>query len=128
MYLINMVLKNWNISQTNIKDKIWKIKNVENKIPDVSGLGINTAFNTKIREVEKTYYGYDKHITTNKFDKFSGVIFNENFILKIATNTDLASVEQRPIANPKENLKIFFLAGINYKYFSIILPKMSVYI
>ena len=52
MLPIKEFLKNRNIGQIN-KLQINKIKNAQNKIPDVSGLVSNAAFNTKIAEVEK---------------------------------------------------------------------------
>ena len=40
-----------------------KIKDVENKIPEVSGLATNTAFNTKIGEVENKRADVSKVVT-----------------------------------------------------------------
>ena len=70
--------------------------------PEVSGLVTNTVFNEKILEVEKTYYDHDEHITTNKFNKFPGAIFDEKLKAKLAT---IASVEQRAIENDKKDKK-----------------------
>ena len=48
---------------------------LKNKTPDVIGLVTNTAFNTKVEEVEKNP-DYTKYITDNEFNKFSGEIFD----------------------------------------------------
>lgn len=48
---------------------------LKNKTPDVIGLVTNTAFNTKVGEVEKNP-DYTKCITDNEFNKFSGEIFD----------------------------------------------------
>ena len=49
---------------------IEEIIEVENKLPDVSGLVTTTAFNTKIAEVENEISDYAKYITTFEFNKF----------------------------------------------------------
>ena len=48
---------------------VWKTKisEVENKIPDTSGLVNTTVFNTKITEVENKIPDNSRYITTKEF-------------------------------------------------------------
>ena len=48
-----------------------KISEVENKIPDTSGLVATTVLNTKIREVENKIPNNSKYITTQEFNKLT---------------------------------------------------------
>lgn len=78
---------------------------LKNKTPDVIGLVTNTAFNTKVGEVEKNP-DYTKCITDNEFNKFSGEIFDAKLKKsKLVANRDLANVEQRVIENKKQKNK-----------------------
>ena len=78
---------------------------LKNKTPDVIGLVTNTAFNTKVGEVEKNP-DYTKCITDNEFNKFSGEIFDAKLKKsKLVANGDLANVEQRVIENKKQKNK-----------------------
>ena len=43
-----------------------KISEIENKVPDTSGLVTNTLLNTKIGEVEKKIPDHAKYITTSE--------------------------------------------------------------
>lgn len=78
---------------------------LKNKTPDVIGLVTNTAFNTKVGEVEKNP-DYTKCITDNEFNKFSGEIFDAKLKKsKLVANGDLVNVEQRVIENKKQKNK-----------------------
>ena len=78
---------------------------LKNKTPDVIGLVTNTAFNTKVGEVEKNP-DYTKCITDNEFNKISGEIFDAKLKKsKLVANGDLANVEQRVIENKKQKNK-----------------------
>ena len=78
---------------------------LKNKTPDVIGLVTNTAFNTKVGEVEKNP-DYTKCITNNEFNKFSGEIFDAKLKKsKLVANGDLVNVEQRVIENKKQKNK-----------------------
>lgn len=65
------------------------IEEVENNIPDVSGLDTNNALNTKIREIDNKIPNHAKCIATTVFNKFS----SEKFDVKLATSKDLAAVK-----------------------------------
>ena len=62
---------------TAIDRKIGEVEN--NKIPDLSDVVTNTAFNKKIREIQSKNpdHDHDKYITTDKFNKFCGAIFED---------------------------------------------------
>ena len=78
---------------------------LKNKTPDVIGLVTNTAFNTKVGEVEKNP-DYTKCITDKEFNKFSGEIFDAKLKKsKLVANGDLVNVEQRVIENKKQKNK-----------------------
>ena len=64
-----------------------KVRDVGNKIPDVSRLVTNIAFNTKNRESWKIII-----VTTTEFNKLSSELFNPKLKnMKLATNTRLAT-------------------------------------
>ena len=48
-----------------------KIKEIKDKISDVSGLVANTAFNPKIRKTEDDIQNNGKYMTTQKFNKLT---------------------------------------------------------
>ena len=54
------------------------IGEVENKIPDVSGLVITAVLNTKIGEVENKIPDHAKYTDTIESDKFASSIFDKN--------------------------------------------------
>ena len=56
-----------------------KISEVENKIPDTSGLVTTTVLNTKISEVENKISDSSKYITTQEFNKLT----TENFAARL---------------------------------------------
>lgn len=59
---------------------------------------MNTAFNIKLREVEKSISDDSKYISTNEFNKFSAEIYDE--ILKQAKSTttnEIKTIEQTAI-------------------------------
>ena len=56
-----------------------KISEVENKIPNTSGLVTTTVLNTKISEVENKIPNHDKYITTPEFNKLTA----ENFAARL---------------------------------------------
>ena len=63
-----------------------KISEIENKVPDTSGLVTNTLLNTKIGEVEKNIPDHAKYITTSEFNKLTA----ENFTAR-SKQADLVS-------------------------------------
>ena len=52
-----------------------KISEVENTIPDTSGLATTTVLKTKISEVENEIPNHDKYITTPEFNKLTAESF-----------------------------------------------------
>ena len=63
-----------------------KISEVENKIPEASGLVTTTVFNTKIGEVENKIPDHAEYITTPEFNKWTA----ENFTARLK-QADLVS-------------------------------------
>ena len=59
-----------------------KISEVENKIPDTSGLVTTTVLNTKIGEVVNNFPDYTKYITISEFNKLTA----QNFHKQITSN------------------------------------------
>ena len=55
-----------------------EIGEVENKIPDVSGLVTTAVLNTKIGEVENKIPDHAKYTATIESDKFARSIFDKN--------------------------------------------------
>ena len=78
----------YNAKIKNIEDKIPNLATtaalttVENKIPNVNNLVKKTDYNTKINELEKkiTDHDHDKYITTPEFNKLT----TENFVARLA--------------------------------------------
>ena len=52
-----------------------KIREVENKIPNISSLVTKTVANTKISGVENKCFDYSKYNTTKEFNKFTAKKF-----------------------------------------------------
>ena len=64
---------------------------VENKIPDVSSLVKKTNYDTKISELEKklTDHNHDKYITTPEFNTLAADVFNARLAqTNLITKTD----------------------------------------
>ena len=88
-----------------------KIKEVENKIPNTSGLVTATVLNTKIGEVENKILHNAKYITTQEFNKLTA----ENFTARLKqadlvskTNFDdkLTSFNKRITSNKTKHLEV----------------------
>ena len=79
-------------------------------------------YDTEIVKIEKKMPGHDRYITTNDFNKLSGVIFDERLKqAKLATTNDLGTVDQGAIKNEEkiEKLQTFHLSFfIGKSYFS----------
>ena len=84
---------------------------VENKIPNVSGLVTKTDYNTKVSDIGKkiTDHNHDKYITTTEFNKLT----TENFKAKLAQvdlvaktdfDTKLQSLNKKITSNKKKHL------------------------
>ena len=56
-----------------------KISDVENKIPDTSGLVTTSVLNTKIEKFEKKVLDHARYITTQQFNKLA----IENFAARL---------------------------------------------
>ena len=82
---------------------------LKNKTPDVIGLVTNTAFNTKVEEVEKNP-DYTKYITDNEFNKFSGEIFDANLKKsKLVANSDLLMLNNVLLRTKNRKIKSILL-------------------
>ena len=88
-----------------------KIKEVENKISNTSGLVTATVLNTKIGEVENKILHNAKYITTQEFNKLTA----ENFTARLKqtdlvskTNFDdkLTSFNKRITSNKTKHLEV----------------------
>ena len=73
-----------------------KINEVENKIPDISGLVTTNVLNSKISEVENKIPNHAKYISTQEFNKLTAKYFTArlkeadlasktNFVNKLAS-------------------------------------------
>ena len=56
-----------------------KISEVENEIPNASGLVTTTVLNTKVNEVENKIHNHDKYFTTPEYNKLTA----ENFTARL---------------------------------------------
>ena len=73
-----------------------KIKNIEDKIPDVSNLATNTTLNAKINEVENEIPSITNLATTTAFNaKINEVKNKTSNIANLATTTALTAVENK---------------------------------
>ena len=72
-----------------------KIVDVENKIPDTSGLVTTAVLNTSIKTVQNKIPDHAKYIATPEFNNFSGSIFDTSLKqANLATNSDVNAVPQ----------------------------------
>ena len=83
---------------------------VENKIPSVSNLVKKTDYNTKITEIEKklTDHNHDKYITTPEFNTLAADVFNArlaqaNLIAKMYFDAKLSSLNRKITADKSKN-------------------------
>ena len=82
---------------------------------DISHLVKKADYSAKIIEIEKKIPDHKKYITTNYFNKFSGLIFAERLKqAKLATIIYLCTCEQCAIKNEE---KIEKLQTFNLSYF-----------
>ena len=63
-----------------------KISEVENKIPDTSGLVTKKVLNTKITEVENKISDQAKYITTHEFNKLTAKHLQQDLELILIIN------------------------------------------
>ena len=97
-----------------------KIKDIEDKIPDITNLATNTTLNTKINEVkneiplkkeqkkqimmQKYHKMGSKYFTTSDFNKFTSNILGEKITQKNAVNKNDFN-EKMEILATKEEIK-----------------------
>ena len=86
---------------------------VENKIPDISGLVTKTNYNTKNSEIEKKVsdHNHDKYITAPEFNAlfarvFEGKLNLANLITKTNLDFELKKVSDRVTSNKTKHLFI----------------------
>ena len=84
---------------------------VENKIPGVSSLVKKTNYNTKVTEIENelTDHNHGKHITTPEFnkltaEKFSARLKQANLVTKTDFDDKLKSLNQKINSNRTKHL------------------------
>ena len=100
-YIYEKILDTSNLVTTTVLGK--NIKEVEDKTLDVNGLVTAFAFNDKLKNLRKKI-DHDKYVTTPKFNKFCGTLFNEQLKeANLATESDLDTVLQ--CANKDEEKK-----------------------
>ena len=82
---------------------------VENKIPDVSSIVKKTDYNTKITEIEKklTDHNHGKYITTPEFNNLAASVFNAilvqgNLTSKTDFDPKLSGLNRKVTANKKK--------------------------
>ena len=74
---------------TDKQDLNQRVENVENKIPDVSKLVTNTAFNTKIEDVKNKIPEFSSLVTNTAFNTKIGEVENKiQDVNRLATDTD----------------------------------------
>ena len=72
-----------------------KIKNIEDKIPDVSSLGTNTTLNAKINEVKGEIPSITNLATTALYAKITEVKNKIPNFTNLATTTALTAIENK---------------------------------
>ena len=84
---------------------------VENKIPNVSSLIKKTNYDTKVKELRKqlAYHNHDKCITTPEFNTFTADVFNArlakaNLIKKTNFDAKLSSLNRKITSNKSKHL------------------------
>ena len=88
-----------------------KIGEVENKIPNVSGLVTKTLLNTKTSEVENKIPNHDKYITTPEFNKlttenFTARLKQANFVTKTDFDKKIISFNRKITSNKTNYLEV----------------------
>ena len=88
-----------------------KIGEVENKIPNVSGLVTKTLLNTKTSEVENKISNHDKYITTPEFNKlttenFTARLKQANFVTKTDFDKKIISFNRKITSNKTNYLEV----------------------
>ena len=88
-----------------------KISEVENKIPNISGLVTTTVLNTKISEVENKILNLDKYITTLEFKKLTAETFTArlkqtNFVTKTDFDKKLTSFNRKTTSDKTKYLEV----------------------
>ena len=84
-----------------VKQEVYnaKIKNIENKIPDITNLATNTTLNAKINEVKTEIPSITNLATTPvlnaKINAVKGKIFNITSLGTTTTTTTLTAVENK---------------------------------
>ena len=103
-----------------------KISEVENKIPNTSGLVTTTVLNTKISEIENEVPNHDKYIATPKFNKFTSenvtaTLKQANLMIKTGSAKNLTSVNRNITSNKAKHFivqkKINSLITNDYNFF-----------
>ena len=105
----------YNTKITEIEDKIPDISGlatktalttVENKIPSISGLVKKTDYNTKITDIENKLnnHNHDKYVATSEFNTLAANVFNgrlaqANLITKTDFDAKLSSLNRKITAN-----------------------------
>ena len=114
---------NFNFKISEVEDKIPSISGlatnselaaVENKIPDVRSLVKKTDYNTKISDIEKkiTDHDHEKYITTPEFNTMAASTFNAilaaqtDLIRKPEFDAKLKSVSDRVTLNKSKHLLV----------------------
>ena len=87
-----------------------KISEVENKIPDTSGLVTATVLNTKISEVENKIPNHDKYITTPEFNKLTAEslaarLKQANLVTKTDIDKKLININKKIISNKTKHIE-----------------------
>ena len=87
------------------------VSEVENKIPDTSGLVTTTVLNTNIREVEDKIPDHAKYITTQEFNKltagnFAGRVEQANLLSKTDFDNNLISFNRKITSNKTKYLEV----------------------
>ena len=88
-----------------------KISEVENKIPNTSGLVTTTVLNTKISEVENKTPNHDKYITTPEFnmvtaENFPARLKQANLVIKNDFDKKLTSFNRKITSNKTKYLEV----------------------
>ena len=88
-----------------------KISEVEDKIPNTSGLVTSTDLNTKICEVENKVPNHDKYITTLEFNKltaenFTARLKQANLVTKTDFDKKLTSFNRKITSNKTKYLGV----------------------
>ena len=88
-----------------------KTSEVENKIPNTSGLATATVLNTKIREAKNKTPDYSKYITTPEFNSLTAKNFatrlkQRDLVNKTNFDNKLTSFDKRIMSNETKHLEV----------------------